>query len=260
MLKLDEAKVMIDMMQEQLENMKPILEEKTKQVERTTKRLEKETKEVQAVKEVVDAEAAAVQAQVNIAEEMKAECQERLSVAEPYFERAIKALRTLTSSDFVLMKSFTNPPPGVRLALEAMCVMLGKTPKWVKKDGQKTADYWEVSKKLIGNYKKLIETLENYPKENVDPKIIAKIQPYLGDENFWEENIKKASEAAEGICKWVKAIVKFDEIYKEITPKREALKAAEEKVAVVQEQLAGKKAELQKLIDQNAELLDESKQ
>ena len=181
-------------------------------------------------------------------------------MAEPYFEKAIKALKTLTSSDFVLMKSFTNPPPGVRLALEAMCVMLGKTPKWVKKDGQKTADYWDVSKKLIGNYKKLIETLENYPKENVDPKVIAKIQPYLGDENFREENIRKASEAAEGICKWVKAIVKFDEIYKEITPKREALKAAEEKVAVVQEQLAGKKAELQKLIDQNAELQDEFKQ
>jgi dynein heavy chain len=71
------------------------------------------------------------------------------------------------------------------------------------------------------------------------------------------EQIRKASEAAEGICKWVVAICKFDEIYKEITPKREALKAAEEKVAVVQEELALKKAELQKLIDQNAELQEE---
>ena len=71
------------------------------------------------------------------------------------------------------------------------------------------------------------------------------------------EQIRKASEAAEGICKWVVSICKFDEIYKEITPKREALKAAEEKVAVVQEELALKKAELQKLIDQNAELQEE---
>ena len=57
----------------------------------------------------------------------------------------------------------------------------------------------------------------------------------MKDENFVPEQIRKASEAAEGICKWVIAIIKFDEIYKEITPKREALKAAEEKVAVVQE-------------------------
>jgi hypothetical protein len=155
--KLEEAKVMIDYMQEQLENLKPILEEKSKQVEKTMKRLEKESKEVQSIKEVVDAEAAQVQAQVNIAQEMKADCQARLAVAEPYFDRAIKALRTLSQSDFVLMKSFTHPPPGVRLALEACCVMLGIQPKWVKKDGAKVADYWDKSKKLINNYKKLID-------------------------------------------------------------------------------------------------------
>ena len=86
-----------------------------------------------------------------------------------------------------MMKSFTHPPPGVRLALEAMCVMLNKQPKWVKKDGQKVADYWDVSKKTITNYKKLIESLENYPKENIDAKIIQKIQPYLKDENFVPE-------------------------------------------------------------------------
>ena len=72
--KLEEAKVMIDYMQDQLENLRPILEEKTKQVEKTMKRLEKESKEVQSIKEIVDAEAAQVQAQVNIAEEMKEDC------------------------------------------------------------------------------------------------------------------------------------------------------------------------------------------
>ena len=109
---------------------------------------------------------------MNIAHEMKEDCHQRLSVAEPYFEKAIKALRTLQQSDFVLMKSFQHPPPGVRLALEACCVMLGIKPKMVKKDGVKVPDYWEASKKIISNYKKLIDELENYPKENIDPKII----------------------------------------------------------------------------------------
>jgi len=40
------------------------------------------------------------------------------------------------------------------------------------------------------------------------------------------EKIKNASIAAEGICKWVIAICKYDIIYKEIQPKRDELKAA----------------------------------
>ena len=44
--KLDEAKIMIEEMEEMLTNLQPELVAKTKQVERTVKRLEKESKEV----------------------------------------------------------------------------------------------------------------------------------------------------------------------------------------------------------------------
>lgn len=40
------------------------------------------------------------------------------------------------------------------------------------------------------------------------------------------DQIRNASEAAEGICKWVRAICKYDIIAKEIRPKREALSKA----------------------------------
>lgn len=70
--------------------------------------------------------------------------------------------------------------------------------------------------------------------------------------------IRGASEAAEGLCKWTIAIIKFDEVYKQITPKRQALEEAEEKVRVTQEKLAVKQAELNKLIDQMAELQAEN--
>ena len=115
--------------------------------------------------------------------------------------------------------------------------MLQIPPTMKKIDGVKKPDYWEKSKKLINNYKNLLDRLENYPKENIDPAIINKIQPYLEDPNFTPEQIKGASEAAEGLCKWVIAICKFDEVYKEITPKRQALEEAQEKVKVTQEKL-----------------------
>jgi dynein heavy chain, axonemal len=98
-------------------------------------------------------------------------------------------------------------------------------------------DFWEVSKKQMTNWKKLIDQLENYPKENVSDDTIRKIQAYLQNPDFVPEKIKQASEAAEGICKWVIAICRFDTVYKEITPKRAALAEANEKVRVVSEQL-----------------------
>ncbi len=58
------------------------------------------------------------------------------------------------------------------------------------------------------------------------------------------EEIRKASEAAEGICKWVLAICKYDIIAKEIRPKREALKSAESKLNIVLAKLREKEAEL----------------
>jgi len=83
----------------------------------------------------------------------------------------------------------------------------------------------------------------------VNPEIIKKIQPYLSNPDFQPEKIKQASEAAEGICKWVIAICKFDIVYKEITPKRIALEQANEKLKIVSQKLADKQAELQIIID-----------
>jgi len=105
--------------------------------------------------------------------------------------------------------------------------MLGIKPGIVKINGVKTVDYWDKSKAMINKHAKFIESLENYPKEDIKPEIIHKITPYLQDPAFVPEKIAKASEAAEGICKWVIAICKFDMVYKEITPKRIALAQAE---------------------------------
>ncbi len=78
---------------------------------------------------------------------------------------------------------------------------------------------------------------------------MLKIQEYLQNPKFIPEEIRKASEAAEGICKWVIAICKYDIIAKEIRPKREALAIAQGKLEIVLAKLREKEAELQKIID-----------
>lgn len=171
--------------------------------------------------------------QKEVAEGIKNECQTRLSEAQPLLDEALKALRTLKVNDFVLMKSFNSPPAPIKLALEAACIMLGITPKIVEgpldkvtKKNIKIPDYWEKSKKLLNDYKKFLNSLENYDKDNIPDDRMSKIQEYLHNPKFVPEEIRKASEAAEGICKWVIAICKYDIIAKEIRPKREALALA----------------------------------
>lgn len=56
-----------------------------------------------------------------------------------------------------MLKSFQHPPPGVRLALEGCCIMLGIAPTMKRVEGVKKPDYWDKSKKLILNYKKLLD-------------------------------------------------------------------------------------------------------
>ena len=132
--------------------------------------------------------------------------------------------------------------------------MLGVKPGKKKVDGVTKPDYWKKAQEMLSKWKKFLDSLENYPKENIDPAIIEKIRPYLEDPNFQPEAIRGASEAAEGLSKWVIAVVKFDEVFKEITPKREALAAAEAKAADSQEKLRIKQEELAKLLAQLAEL------
>ena len=125
--------------------------------------------------------------------------------------------------------------------------MLGEAPVITKVNGVKVPDYWSKSQKIVKNYKKLLDQLENYNKENVSDATIAKITPYLNDPNFAPEVIRSASSAAEGLCKWVIAIIKFDEVYKAITPKRIALAEAEETVRQTQALLQVKQDQLNQL-------------
>lgn len=248
--KLDEANTTIDRLQEQLERLGPELEAKSAAVEAGMAVLEREARDVEETQRAVGAEASQVAAQKAGAEALKRECELRLAEAQPLYEAALVALRTLKVADFVTMKSFLAPPQPIRLALEAACIMLGVKPRMVDlavgKGGQtvKVPDYWEKSRKLLSDYKKFLLSLEKYEKDNIPPERIAEIQKYLIDPEFAPEKIRKASEAAEGICKWVLAVCKYDTIAKDVRPRRAALEEAEAQLAVTESEFKVKQDEL----------------
>lgn len=50
----------------------------------------------------------------------------------------------------------------------------------------------------------------------------------MADKNFEPSKVAKASQAAEGLCKWVRAMVLYDRVIKIVAPKKEKLAEAEQ--------------------------------
>lgn len=68
----------------------------------------------------------------------------------PAMNAAISALDTLKQNDISLVKTMTNPPNGVKLVMEAVCIMKGLKPeKKVDGTGKSYEDFWPTAKKVI---------------------------------------------------------------------------------------------------------------
>ena len=67
---------------------------------------------------------------------------------------------------------------------------------------------------------------------------------YVTNPDFNPEVVKGASNACEGLCKWVRAMEVYDRVAKVVAPKKIALAAAESELAVQMEKLNAKRGEL----------------
>jgi len=253
--KLKAASEDVAKLQEELTAKQPVLKETVTQVERMLVEIAREKKEVvepQAAEVKKEEEAAkAVAAQ---AKELKDSCDAELAVAMPILEDALSALDTIKDADIQYIKKLPNPPAAIKLVMHAVCIVLQEKPVRGKDDSGKTVDdWWKTSVNLLGR-KTFIEEVRNYDKDNIDVKVITKIrEQFTSDtENFTPAVARKASTAAEGLCKWVHAMDKYEVVAKKVAPLRESAAAAAAEYEEVMVGLRAKQGELQVLLDKLA--------
>lgn len=246
-------------MQTELEELKPFLKKTAEETAQLMVVIEQKQKEAAKTEEIVKADEAVAQEQAASANKMKEDCQRDLDKAMPALDAAIAALNSLKKSDIVEVKAMGKPPDGVILVSKALCFAFNVAPKKVTgPDGRtKVDDFWEPAKKSIWGDAKLLDRLLEYDKDNIPPATMVKLKPLEDDPNFEPDAIKKASVAACGICKWVRAMIVYDQVAKLVGPKREALKEAEDSLAAAMASLAAKKAELKAVQDNVAKLLED---
>lgn len=246
-------------MQAELEELKPTLKKTAEETEQLMVVIEGKQKEAAVTEEVVSKDAAETAKVAESANNMKVDCQRDLDKAMPALNSAIEALNQLSKGDIVEVKAMGKPPGGVVLVSKALCWCFGVKPKKVPApDGRsKMDDYWDPAKKELWGDAKLLDRLLNFDKDNIPTDVMTKLLPLETDPDFEPDAIKKASVAACGICKWVRAMIVYDQVAKMVGPKKAALAGAEAQLAEAEAALAIKKAELQKVQDNVAKLLED---
>ncbi|XP_075991785.1 dynein heavy chain at 36C [Anticarsia gemmatalis] len=241
-----------------LEVLQPKLAAGAAAVAETTAKVEKEKEGVALVEAEVLMDQAAAAEQANEAQGIKDECDADLAEAMPILNSALAALDTLTPQDITFIKTMKSPPRGIKLVMEAICILKEAKPdKIPNPSGVGTIeDYWGPSKKLLNDIK-FLESLQNYDKDNIPPPVMKKLMTtVMLDDGFVPEKIRAVSVAAEGMCKWVIAMTKYDKVAKVVAPKKQRLAAAQAvydkamaALAIKQAQLAEVQLKLKKLED-----------
>uniref|UniRef100_A0A8C5QQJ6 Dynein axonemal heavy chain 1 n=1 Tax=Leptobrachium leishanense TaxID=445787 RepID=A0A8C5QQJ6_9ANUR len=238
-------------MQEELETMRPLLEEAAQDTVITMQKIEEDTVVAEATRRSVQVEEAKATEKARMAQEIAADAQKDLDEALPALDAALASLKSLNKNDVTEVRAMQRPPEGVKLVIEAVCIMKGIKPKKIAGDkpGSKIDDYWEPGKGLLQDPGKFLEGLFKYDKDNIPDAVIKAIQPYIDNEEFQPAAIARVSKACTSICQWARAMHMYHFVARGVEPKRAALREAQEDLAVTQKILDEAKARLSEVED-----------
>ena len=141
-----------------------------------------------------------------------------LAKAEPAVLDAKEAVGNIKRQHLTEVRSMGNPPAGVRLALNAVCTLLGHK-----------IDDWKTIQAIVRR-DDFIASIVGYDNERqMTRSLRAKMQnEFLSKDDFTYERVNRASKACGPLVQWVEAQVNFSAILDRIGPLREEAESLEE--------------------------------
>jgi dynein heavy chain len=240
----------------ELEQMQPLLAEAVLETTQTMETIAVDSKIAAETRISVGKEEEEASNKAKEAKAIADDAQRDLDEALPALEAALSSLKSLNKNDITEVKAMKSPPDGVKMVMEAVCIMKKIAPKKIagEKPGSKIDDYSEGYRGLLNDPGKFLEMLFTYEKDNIPDTVIQKIEPYILNDKFQPAAIQQVSKACTSICSWVRAMYKFHFVNKSVAPKREAQAMAQEELAVSQKKLANAKAKLKEVEEKLATL------
>ena len=163
-----------------------------------------------------------IQAHLDKQEEEVAKRKEDVSAdlarAEPAVLDAAEAVGNIKRQHLTEVRSMGNPPAGVKLALEAVCTLLGHK-----------IDSWKTIQAIVRR-DDFIASIVGYDNERQMTRShrIRMQNEYLSKDDFTYERVNRASKACGPLVQWVEAQVNFSDILDRIGPLRDEADQLEE--------------------------------
>lgn len=230
-------------MKTKLSEMEPELKKRSDSAAQLADSLKKKQAEVAEETKVVQKEQEKAEETKKTADELQAECQADLDKAMPELGDAEREIGSIKQEAIADLASMGAPPDEVKLVAKALCIMLEIKPK--KGPSASEPDYWMPKK--IFTFKMIKKCMVDFDKEkaNIPLPKITELRKVVEDPKFATDKLKSVSEPGETIARWIRAIVKFDQVNREVAPKKAKLDEETAKAKTAQEVWTNKNKQLE---------------
>ena len=263
--KLKGAEEDVKEMQIKLEQEKQKINEAEQKTEIMLKKLKVEKSK--AEKQSEDVSARKTQCEIQ-AEKIRIDQQEAdrdLQAALPYLQSALDAVDKITGPDINEIKTAKKPADIIKLIFDGVLILFQlqingtnyRTHGMRKLTFEFLNDSFDDCGKPMINDPKFLAKLilfSREEKDKINDETCELLSPYLELEHFTAQNAKAASNAAEGLCIWVRAMVDYHEASKIVKPKMDFLTKQNQKLEAAMSELSGAEAELKAAQDILAKL------
>ncbi|XP_050088792.1 dynein axonemal heavy chain 10 [Anopheles aquasalis] len=228
----------------QIDELSIIVEEQRKNVIEAAERcgsmlagIETSTEKANIKKLEASEKSVEVEQQKKIITVEKAEAEEALAAALPALEVARLALSDLDKSDITEIRSFATPPEPVQVVCECIAIIKGyKDISWKTAKGMMSE----------GNF---LRSLQELDCDAITQKQVATVRANMKRSQKLDD-MQTISKAGYGLLKFVRAVLGYCDVFKEIKPKKD-------RVAFLESELNGQIRLLVKLTDEIGKLENE---
>lgn len=276
--KLEEAAKSVVDMQVEIERQEEVLQWETKKTNELLNKVREEKSKAEDKAEEVGTIAKDCEENASAIDADREEANRQLQEALPYLHEANSACQSIKDKDIVELKANKAPVDIVKMTFDGLLLLMGNKVTEVKPEDKvinKVSStfikdsYEEHAKSMLNdmNFLKNLKRFAEHNRDSINDETCELIEPYLRVDadpakNWgpWKHAVldqsmaKKANAAAEGLCKFVGAMVMYHEASKIVKPKMDYLKVQEAKLDKARSELAAAEGELHKVQSEVAEL------
>ncbi|KAL0488326.1 dynein heavy chain [Acrasis kona] len=231
----------VDEMQKELESLQPVLKQKSIDVERIMREVAKGQQEAKDKRERIAQEEQIVSEKAKKADAIAREAAEKLADVEPTLEAAKKALDSVSKAEIAEIKKYNEPKEPVKVTLAAVLTLFNE------KDTS-----WQ-NAKIIMSGADFVSRCKEFNLKDLNQRTVDKLKKdYVNTKNvhFQPSTVASTSLAAGSLCQWVRAMVSYFEVTRLVEPLHESLKKAKSDLDEMELILKAKQEEL-RVVEEN---------